>query len=179
MSSMMIERHDNLEANVSVAFLSVSAQLQDLDASQADDRKTLHDLLESSVATEQSLTELSVCFPNLVSEIGAANEKMNSISEEITENFESLQTWKDGIDSWKQNFLQVTTENLIENNAHLFFNAERSLSVHGPLYERVSAVESNLTTLKTSSATLSDDRLKSEEVPISNGIAVVSSLGFL
>ena len=175
-SSMVIERHDILEANVSVAFLSVSAQLQDLDASQANDRKTLHDLLESSVATEQSLTELSVGFPNLVSEIGAANEKMNSISEEITDSFESLQTWKDGIDSWKENFLQVTTENLIENNAHLFFNAERSLSVHEPLYERVSAVESNLTTLKTSSATLSDDRLKSNEVPISNGIAVVSSL---
>tara|TARA_Y100001936_G_C16092553_1_gene687787 strand:- start:171 stop:6371 length:6201 start_codon:yes stop_codon:yes gene_type:complete len=174
--SSLVEKQESLQENASVAFLSVSAHLQDLETSQMNNKDTLTELISASDNAKDSITEIRSEFPPLVSEIDATNIKLNEIHGEITENFEILQTWKNGIDSWKNNFLQVTTENLIENNAHLFFNTERSLSVHQPLYDRVSAVESNLTSLKTSSSTLSDDRLKSNEIPISDGISVLNSL---
>ncbi len=87
----------------------------------------------------------------------------------------SLESWKEDTEVWK-NTLKINASDVIESENRWFFSEERLLSVNKILYDRVETIENNFTTLQTSSATLSDDRLKSHENPITNGLSVVNAL---
>ena len=70
----------------------------------------------------------------------------------------------------------LSTENVIESPSAMYFTAERSLSVHRDLSERVSELGAQLADSITLRAVESDDRLKFNEQPLTSALSVVASL---
>jgi hypothetical protein len=133
---------------------------------------------EFNTLISEKIDEIHNSISSASSEINITNERLErvDINNHTTSELVSLLERKtEEIELWKTT-LKINSESIIESEANLFFTRARSLSVHQTLYDRVQNIENNITTLKTSSATLSDDRLKSNESPILNALSVVNTL---
>ena len=133
--------------------------------------------------------ELSLSLLSLAGELSASKTSLNDSIIIINNNATSLQgslsytqtactlleTWKEETEIWK-NTLKIDANDVIESESKMFFTEERSLSVNKTLYDRIGTIEHNFTAMQTSSATLSDDRLKSQETPIADGLPVINAL---
>jgi hypothetical protein len=133
--------------------------------------------------------ELSLSLLSLAGELSASKTSLNDSIILINNNATSLQgslsdtqtectlleTWKEETEIWK-NTLKIDANDVIESESKMFFTEERSLSVNKTLYDRIGTIEHNFTAMQTSSATLSDDRLKSQETPIVDGLPVINAL---
>ena len=133
--------------------------------------------------------ELSLSLLSLAGELSASKTSLNDSIILINNNATSLQgslydtqttctlleTWKEETEIWK-NTLKIDANDVIESESKMFFTEERSLSVNKTLYDRIGTIEHNFTAMQTSSATLSDDRLKSQETPIADGLPVINAL---
>jgi hypothetical protein len=155
-------------SNVDSHILSVSKQYE-----QNNERSSL---LILSLAG--GLEELSTSNATLHDSINIINHTTSSFQDLLNDNqtrCTALELWRNDTDAWK-NTLKIDANDVIESDTRLFFTEERSLSVNKTLYDRVGSIERNFTALQTSSATLSDDRLKSQEVPITGGLPVITAL---
>ena len=124
----------------------------------------------------------SLLLLSLAGELSASNTSIvnihhttTSLQDSLSDLGTSLEIWKNDTELWK-NTLKIDANDVIESESRLFFTEERSLSVNKTLYDRVGTIEHNFTALQTSSATLSDDRLKSQEIPITGGLPVINAL---
>lgn len=87
--------------------------------------------------------------------------------------YDLLKMRQSDVEEWRD---KLSSKDVSESETNLYFTECRSLSVHRGLYDRVQNVEKNVTALKTSSTTLSDDRLKFNETPLVNGLSVLHEL---
>ena len=135
-------------------------------------------IAQSSLIIHSLANDLSVSNTTWLESIDLINTNTTSLQSSISDTqtrCTSLETWKDDTEAWK-NTLKINASDVIESENRWFFTEERSLSVNKTLYDRLGAIENNFTALQTSSATLSDDRLKSQETPITAGLPVINAL---
>ena len=144
------KQHEEHEEKSSLLVLSLAGELEELSTSNASLNDSIVIITHTTASLQDSLIDTQTRCT-------------------------SLETWRSDTDAWK-NTLKIDANDVIESDTRLFFTEERSLSVNKTLYDRVGSIERNFTALQTSSATLSDDRLKSQEVSITGGLPVITAL---
>lgn len=145
-----------------------------------------------NVLAEQLHVRHTNAFETLDSRIGAVNAQIDhhntsvaiilsthgKLLHDITERdhthlIETQELINQASHTFKLHTDQVTEK---VDSKHVYFTPARSLSVHAQMYTRVHALETRLLTLKTSSTTLSDDRLKFDEQPLHSALSVMQLL---
>ena len=176
------EHQEAIDGNITELFTIVSVSSSIVDShiisvsKQHEEYSAQHE--NSSLLLLSLAGELSASNTSLNDSIVLINHTATSLQDSLSDTqtrCTSLETWKNDTEVWK-NTLKVDANDVIESESRLFFTEERSLSVNKTLYDRVGTIEHNFTALQTSSATLSDDRLKSQEIPITGGLPVINAL---
>jgi len=176
------EHQTTTSRDITELFTVVSASSSIVDShilsvsKQHEEHNTQHENLSLSLLSLAG--ELSASKTSLNDSIVLINHTATSLQGSLSDTQTTctlLETWKEETEIW-MNTLKIDANNVIESESKMFFTEERSLSVNKTLYDRVGTIEHNFTAIQTSSATLSDDRLKSQETPIAGGLLVINAL---